>query len=217
VDKFSEHLARFTSYIFHPLFMPTNGMIVIYFIGRVPGFNPYSTDTNKSTALLAVSILFIATSIIPLLITLALKKLKYISSLHMPNKEERTIPFILTCFCYFGAYYYLRYYLDLNLNGLIFYFIFFGMFATILGFFITLSWKISVHMIGIGGVAGIISLLSKMNNNVLICPLVITFFVAGLIAFSRLQLGAHNLKQIIAGFCLGFGCEISGVFYLVSH
>tara|TARA_B100001778_G_C18578788_1_gene626358 strand:+ start:1274 stop:1867 length:594 start_codon:yes stop_codon:yes gene_type:complete len=197
--------------------MPTNGMIVIYLFGGVSGFNTYSTDTDKSTAFLTISILFIATSIIPLLITIALKKLKYISSFHMPSKEERSLPFMFTCFCYFGAYYFLKYYLDLNLNSLIFYFIFTGMLATMLGFFITLSWKISIHMIGIGGVTGIITLLSKMNDEVLLYPLSITFLIAGLIAFSRLQLEAHNTKQILAGFCLGFGCILSGIFYLISH
>ena len=217
MDKLSEHLARFTSYIFHPLFMPTNGMIVIYFIGKVPRFNPYSTDIDKSIALLTISILFIATSIIPLLITIALKKLNYISSLHMHNKEERAIPFILTFFCYFGAYYYLIYYLELNLNLLILCFIRFGIIAILFGTVITLLWKISIHMIGIGAVAGILTVLSKTNNEVLLYPLSITFFIAGLIAFSRLQLGAHNTKQIIAGFFLGFGCEMSGIFYLISH
>ena len=68
-------------------------------------------------------------------------------------------------------------------------------------------------MIGIGGVAGILTLLSKKNDEVLLYPLSITFLVAGLIAFSRLQLGAHNSKQIIAGFGLGFGCEMLGILY----
>jgi membrane-associated phospholipid phosphatase len=217
VDKFSEFFARLISYILHPVFMPTIGMIVIYFVGNVPGFNSYSIESDKDTALLAITILFIATGIIPLLIAIILKQQKVISSLQMPHKEERTIPFILTCLCYFSAYYLLKYHLELNLNGLIFYFIFFGMFATILGFFITLSWKISIHMIGVGGIAGILTLLSKTSEDILLYPLIITFFCAGLIAFSRLQLNAHNSRQIIVGFCLGFGCEILGLFYLIDY
>ncbi len=72
-------------------------------------------------------------------------------------------------------------------------------------------------MIGIGGITGIITLLSKIHDEVLLYPLSITFLIAGLIAFSRLQQEAHNTKQIIAGFCLGFGCIMSGIFYLISH
>jgi membrane-associated phospholipid phosphatase len=72
-------------------------------------------------------------------------------------------------------------------------------------------------MIGVGGLAGILTLLSKTSDDILLSPLIITFFCAGLIAFSRLQLKAHNPKQIIVGFCLGFGCEILGLFYLVGH
>jgi len=217
VDRFNDSLARLISNIFHPVFMPTIGIIMIYFVGNVPGFNSYSIKSDKYTALLAITILFIATCIIPLFIAVLLKQLKVISSLQMPYKEERTIPFVLTCLCYFCAYYLLKYHLELNLNGLIFYFIFFGMFATILGFFITLFWKISIHMIGIGGVAGILTLLSKTSDDILLYPLIITFFCAGLIAFSRLQLKAHNPKQIIVGFCLGFGCEILGLFYLIGY
>ena len=197
--------------------MPTFGMILIYFVGRVPGFNSYSIGADKNIALIAISIIFFSTSIIPLFSAITLKKLNIISSLQMQNREERTIPFIITCFCYFGVYYLLRYHLELNLNGLIFYFIFFGMFATILGFFITLSWKISIHMIGIGGITGILTLLSKTNDDVLLFPLIASLFFAGLIGFSRLQLKAHDLKQIIAGFCIGFGCEILGLFYLIRH
>lgn len=194
--------------------MPTNGMLAIYFFGGLPGFNTYSTDLDKDIAIFTISTVFIATSILPIIIAVALKKAGIISSLHMPKKEERSIPFILTSLCYFGAYYYLRYYVDLPLNGLIFYFIFFGVFATILGFFVTLSWKISVHMIGVGGVVGILTLLSKQGDEVLIIPLIVSFIVAGLIGFGRLQLGAHNIKQVIAGFLLGFGCEIIGLFTL---
>ena len=197
--------------------MPTFGMIVIYFVGNVPGFNSYSIKSDKYTVFLTISVLFIATSLIPLIIAILLKQLKVISSLHIPERKERKLPFLLTCFCYFCAYYLLKYHLELNLNGLIFYFIFFGMFATILGFFITLSWKISIHMIGIGGVAGILTLLSKTSEEVLLYPLIITFLCAGLVAFSRLKLKAHNSKQLIAGFCLGFGCEILGLFYPINH
>jgi hypothetical protein len=195
--------------------MPTLGMVFIYFVGEVPGFNSYSVDADKKTAFITISVLFIATGLIPLVLAIILKRLKVIDSLQMRSKEERIIPYIFTCFCYFGAYYLLRYNLELNLNGLIFYFIFFGMFATIIGFFITLSWKISIHMIGIGGISGIMTLLSKTTDADLTYPLIASLFCAGLIAFSRLQLNAHDTKQIFAGFCLGFVCEMLGIFYII--
>ena len=96
--------------------MPTFGMILIYFVGRVPGFNSYSIGADKNIALIAISIIFFSTSIIPLFSAIILKKLNIISSLQMQNREERTIPFIITCFCYFGVYYLLRYHLELNLS-----------------------------------------------------------------------------------------------------
>ena len=58
--------------------MPTNGMILVFYLGKIPGFNLYSTDSDKTVALFTISILFLATCIAPLLIALALKKLKII-------------------------------------------------------------------------------------------------------------------------------------------
>ncbi len=214
MKTFSDSLALVISYLFHPLFMPTNGLLVIYFFGSLPGFNKYSTDLDKSLVFFTITIVFVATSLLPVIIAVILKKTGLITSLSMPIKEERSIPFILTSFCYFGAYYYLRYYLDLPINRLIYYFIFFGVFATVLGFFITLSWKISIHMIGIGGLVGILTLLSKNGDQDLFLPLMASVITAGLIGFGRLQLRAHNIKQIIAGFVIGFGSEVIGLFVL---
>lgn len=80
--------------------------------------------------------------------------------------------------------------------------------SIIIGMLITFNWKISVHMIGIGGVIGIVTVLSKTGPEVLLYLLSVLIIIAGLIGFGRLQLKAHSLNQIIAGFLLGFSCEI---------
>jgi len=197
--------------------MPIGGIVAIYFFGGVSGFNPYSTDADKAIVYHTMLVVFTSSGVVPVIIAVVLKKLNLISSLHMPKKEERSLPFILTSLCYIGAFYYLKSTYEAQLNGLILYFIFFGAFATVLGFFITLSWKISVHMIGIGGIVGILTLLSKVGNDVLLLPLCFAIGIAGLIGFGRLQLKAHKVSQIIAGFLLGFSCEILGLFFLISH
>lgn len=191
--------------------MPTNGLILTYFFGKVPGFNPYSTELDKENAHFALWCIFIGTAIVPVIIALALKQLKVVSSIHMPKREERAMPFILTALCYFSVYYLLKNYLNLPFNAIIYWFMYAGTLATVLGFMITLNWKVSVHMIGIGGVVGIVTVLSKIGDNVLIGLLSITIIIAGLIAFGRLKLNAHTPKQVIIGFLLGFGCEVLGL------
>lgn len=191
--------------------MPTIGLITAYFVGKVPGFNPYSTEHDKEIAHFVLFAVFIATGILPVVIAIILKQTKLISSIHMPKKEERSLPFLLTSMCYYGVFYYLNSYLELPIDKLISYFILAGVLATILGFMVTLSWKISVHMIGVGGIVGILTVLSKVGDEVLILPLSISLIIAGLVGFGRLQLNAHTPKQVLAGFFLGFFCEILGL------
>ena len=188
--------------------MPINGLLIAYFWGRIPGFNPFSTALDKDNAFLTLISVFIATGIMPVIISIILKELKLISSLHMPKKEERMLPFLLTGTLYYGVIYLLASVWNLPINPLIYKFMFSATLAIIIGMLITFNWKISVHMIGIGGVVGIVTVLSKTGPEVLLYLLSILIIIAGLIGFGRLQLKAHSLSQIIAGFLLGFSCEI---------
>lgn len=205
---FNQKLALATSYIFHPLFMPTNGLLLAFFTGGIQGFNPYAAEADLRTAYIAMIGVFIGTGIVPVLIAVVLKAMNRISNLHMPKKEERMIPFLLTGSAYLFVIFIYTTVLNLPLDRKIYSFMFGATLAIIIGYIITANWKISVHMIGIGGVVGIMVLLSKIGSNVLIIPLISTLFVSGLIAYGRIYLKAHDYPQVIAGFVLGFTCEI---------
>jgi hypothetical protein len=188
--------------------MPINGLLIAYFCGRIPGFNTFSTAPDKNNAFLTLISVFIATGIMPVIISIILKKIKLISSLHMPKKEERMLPFLLTGTLYYGVIYLLSSKWKIPLDPLIYKFMFGATLAIIIGMLITFNWKISVHMIGIGGVVGIVTVISKTGPDVLLYLLNVLIIIAGLIGFGRLQLKAHSFNQVIAGFLLGFSCEI---------
>jgi membrane-associated phospholipid phosphatase len=61
-----------------------------------------------------------------------------------------------------------------------------------------------MHTTGWGGVIGLLLMLmmGHMHMNVSL-PLVVTFFVAGIVATSRLILSAHTPAEIYAGFMIG--------------
>ncbi len=215
MEKYKKKLALATSYLLHPLLMPTNGLLLVFFVGNIQGFNPYSNDEDIETVYIVIISLFIATGIVPIIIGLILKKLNYISNLHMPKREERIIPFIITSASYLGIIYLYTEVLHLNLDPKIYSFIAGATIAIIVGLVITLSWKISLHMIGIGGVVGVIVLVSKLGESVLLYSLILTILLAGIIGFGRLFLKAHNMNQVIAGFFLGFFCELIPLIFLV--
>jgi membrane-associated phospholipid phosphatase len=71
---------------------------------------------------------------------------------------------------------------------------------------ITIWWKISAHMFGIGslvgGVMGVSYFVEKTNSSFLI---MILFILSGFVGTSRLILRRHTPGQVYAGFLLGFG------------
>ena len=71
---------------------------------------------------------------------------------------------------------------------------------------ISLSWQISAHGTGIGGMLGsVMALLVKTGAAGLFWPMLGLLATAGFLMSARLQLNAHTPKQIIAGLSLGFG------------
>jgi membrane-associated phospholipid phosphatase len=75
----------------------------------------------------------------------------------------------------------------------------------VIAIFITLLWKISAHMFGIGGLIGgamaVSFYVERSNPYYMFMGL---FIIAGLVGTSRLILKRHTLSQVIAGFLLGF-------------
>ena len=73
---------------------------------------------------------------------------------------------------------------------------------------VNIFWKISAHMVGIGGLLGIMITISsrlQINLHYLLIALVL---IAGLVAFSRLKLNEHNSAQIYCGFLLGLVIQV---------
>ena len=74
--------------------------------------------------------------------------------------------------------------------------------------------KISIHMLGIGGVIGAIIGISQRFQFDHSLLLIVLFLFAGLIGYSRLKTKSHNFQQIYIGFIIGLVIEWICVLYL---
>ncbi|CAM1342653.1 hypothetical protein [Tenacibaculum aestuarii] len=184
---------KFISTILHPIVMPTIG-ILLYFI-----FSPITL--NKQQQFTVVSVVFVATYLIPLLLLVFLKSIGYIKSFRVHSISERKLPVFLmmTLFMFLGK-------LFANMSivkdlSYLFYGTVFG-----LGFiYILFPFKIkgSLHLLSMGIAVGYF-LLFKQLQAVYILPIVITLILfSGLLANSRLQLKAHTVKEVYIGFFIG--------------
>jgi membrane-associated phospholipid phosphatase len=70
-------------------------------------------------------------------------------------------------------------------------------------FVINLKWKVSIHMLGMGGIVGtIIGLILRYQIDAI--QLVMTLvLLSGIVGYSRLRLDAHTPLQVYVGFILG--------------
>lgn len=197
--------AKIISILFHPLIIPTLGIFILF---NTNSYLNYVIPSEIKKAILLLII--ISTFIIPTLVSLLLLNTKIITSLKMETKRERVIPYAFTILFYFFTLYMLN---KSPIPPLIFKFIIAATLAVILAFTINFKWKISAHMIGIGGLLGALISVSLLLHVYLIPIISLIFIVAGLIASSRLILNAHTPTQIYLGFLLGFICQFSVIYF----
>lgn len=190
-------LASIISYLFHPLLMATYGCLLVFF-GLKDSI--YAIFTPLNTKVIITLIVFSFTCLIPALNLLILYKLKYISSLKLETKEERVFPLMMTGICYLGLFY-LMY--DFNIWPAIKLFILGAGLCILLTALITIKWQISAHLMGIGGLIGMLISMCYYLQMAILIPISVTIIIAGFIAFARLQLNAHKPSQVYVGFICG--------------
>jgi membrane-associated phospholipid phosphatase len=79
---------------------------------------------------------------------------------------------------------------------------------------VNLKWKISAHMVGIGGLCGAIATLVIHKPEPPFGLLYVCILIAGLVGYARLRLQAHTPAQVYSGFLLGVGCTCTLLSFL---
>lgn len=193
-------LSRLLSVLFHPLIMPTLGLLVIFLSGL--NFTFFSFEQKRAILLIvSLSTFVIPLSFMPFFL---LKKTEF--KIEMDSARDRLLPFFLTSFIYFVAWFFLQ---KIGIPKFLLHYILASALAVLFTSIITGFWKISAHMAGIGGIAGLILYLSFYFNADVFLPAVFIFLLTGIIGSARLTLKAHSPGQIYAGFLLGFGTVLS--------
>ena len=188
--KFSKIL----SYLLHPILMP---IIVLYIgINNVDYF--YLIFHNYSNTLYLIISAF--TMVLPLISAILFVKLGRVESLAMRKRKERRGPLfisILIMIIGFPIFYSIAK-LSPHLSAIYISSIILLFFS----FLIKIRWKISLHMLGIGGATGTFIALNYIFGGIYYFGFIF-FALSGLLAFSRLDQKAHNESQVYVGFVLG--------------
>lgn len=190
-----QKIARIISILFHPILMPTLGLLIL--------FNSHSIliYTYPSVKRAIYIITFFGTSILPLSFIPFFLYSKFVNNLFMKERKERVVPFLITTILYFFTYFLIW---KFPLSDFVKQFLLACAVNVGIATLISLKWKISIHMIGVGGIVGLlVSLVIYENANVLMF-LVIALFIAGLLGSARLVGDSHSPLQVYTGFLSGF-------------
>ncbi|ASZ10451.1 hypothetical protein KTO58_23350 [Chitinophaga pendula] len=198
-------VAQVISYVLHPLFIPT--IVTFLVLQAMPEY--FVTFKQESIRLPFDTLYFRVISIslvFPLLVVLLSRQLGFVSSIYLQSQRDRIIPYVGTVIFYFWAFYTFK---RQGIAPPFFNAFFLGTFIAIIASFIAnIYLKISMHTIGWGGVIGfLLSLMWGMHMNVTF-PLIITFFVAGMVGTARLILHAHTRPEVNAGFIVGIVSQL---------
>ena len=192
-------ISKLISLILHPIFMP---LLALYLSLTILPELEFTISHNLK---LIYFIVIICTIILPLIFILILIKVGRISSMEMMHHKERVLPLFNTAVWMIFGYFLLQ-------NFLLYTPL---LMAELLGAIIIISlasvlsnfWKISLHMLGIGGILGVfiaINILYQKTNTLII----IFVLLSGALAYSRLNEKAHNKSQVYVGFLVGLLIEL---------
>lgn len=188
-------IAKIISIIFHPLLIPTYALLLLI-----------NTNTHFTLALpeklryITVLFVFLTSFVFPLLIMLILLKVGKIKSLEMKTRQERVLPLLIVAVFFYITYYLLKqgpYFALFNI------FMLGATLLVIISLLINYTYKISIHMLALGGMFGTFAGFSIAFNLRLTTLLYLIVFVSGITGFARLRLDAHAPSQVYSGFALG--------------
>ena len=148
-----------------------------------------------------LTFVFISTFLFPAILTYILLRTNKISSLHLENREERTIPFLFTMVFYYGSYLMMK---SFDIPAIYLSLILASTLMIIIAFLINLKFKISIHTMAIGALAGIVIGISYRFGVNMLLTVFLLFIIGGLVGFSRLALNAHRPAEVYTGYIIGF-------------
>jgi len=199
--------AKFISWVFHPLFVLAFSSLVLI------SANPYLFGSQPDMIAIYIVIYSIFYPVIGILL---LRGTGLVSSLEMPEKKQRIIPYLMTSIFYLWFYANIRGNPDFPLEFSVL--LLSSIISIFLCFFINIFDKVSAHAAGSVGLLvhvwlilfhfsdGRFQLPTGISEQVdisLVYVLLIAILVVGLVATSRLYLEAHNMRQITGGWLIG--------------
>lgn len=189
-------MAKTVSYLFHPLVMTTLGMLLLFNSGT--SLSVLQPEVKR----LSIIVIALFTFVFPASMIIILYITRVIHNIELHERKERILPIALIIILHLLTFFVMRGIPQLTGGHIVF------LFCPPAALFITLVVnnfiKPSIHMTGIGVMAGIVLVVALIYGAAIQHIFIVSVLVAGIVGSARLSLGLHQPKEIFAGFMIGF-------------
>lgn len=189
-------IARVLSYLFHPLIMPSLGLLILLNSGT------YLSLFDPAVKRAIMFVLVLGTLVFPLMMLPILYYRNLVSSFKDATREEQLIPQIIILILYIITFVYFN---RLPLSRMIHAYVLSASLVLFLVMLLNLRFNICVHSAALGGISGLIIALIYTFGTPMEGILILSLLAGGLSGSSRLALGIKRWWEVLLGYLLGFG------------
>ena len=194
-------LAQLLSYGLHPGSLPTVG--TLYIIYALPQIFSLESIVRM------MSIVLVGTYIIPVIVIYIMTLLGIIESVHLVNKKDRIYPYTITTL---SALLTSRILTSMGAPLEIIYCSLGCAFILVVSAVLIPFFKSSAHLAGITGFAGLYLGMNEKYGSGEFKNMLIIILLCIALAWARIYLKRHTLKEVLTGSILGFG----SIYLLIS-
>lgn len=192
--------SRIVSYLFHPLVITTLGMLFLFNSGT--SLSVLQPEVKRIS--LIVTALF--TFVFPASMIIILYLTKVIHTIDLYERKERILPMALAIVLYLFTFFVMRGIPQLTGGHIVF--LFCPPVALFVALVVNNFMKPSIHMVGIGILAGILLVVGLVYGASVQYLFIAVVLAGGLVGSARLRLGIHRPVEILIGFMIGLVATI---------
>jgi membrane-associated phospholipid phosphatase len=190
-----KQIAETLSIVFQPLLIPLYSVFLLF---NTDTYITYALSTELQHFIYGVVV--VNSMLLPMAVFFFLLSRGHIQSLQMHTAQERSLPFLTVVIFQLSTYVLFD---QMPIPALIPDLVLGGALSVLMAFVVNLRWKISIHMLGMGGLVGTFIGLAMRYQVDALYLVIALLLLSGLVGYARLRLNAHTPAQVYVGFLSG--------------
>lgn len=190
--------ARIVSAVFTPFSIPFVAFLILFLFS-------YLNIMPLAYKLIVLGVVYCFTILMPTLTIFLFRKINGFEAKDLTDRKKRYVPYLLTIFSYVFCMLMMR---KLNIPWYMSGIILTALLMMLISIILNLKWKLSEHMLGMGGIVGGVVSFSALFGYNPVWWLSLFILIAGVLGTARIILQHHTLSEVLTGFVVGFICAL---------